>query len=210
MQKSFELHPKDIIRIRVFCEDELMRYQYREDKAVQIAALLLQKEGGSMNYTKLIKLMYVVEQQSIIRWGTPATYDQCYSLPNGPILSHTLDCINGTTYAEDVSEQWHRYIEKLGKYEVRLLDNPGIDSLSRAEIKLIDEVYGDLGHKDYKELIRWSHDKKNVPEWEDPDGSRLPILLNKILEESGYSPEEVEQTIQELNGIEEAIAYFAA
>ena len=187
-----------------------MRYQYRDDKAVQIAALLLKKENSLMNYTKLIKLMYVIERQSIIRWGTPATYDQCYSLPNGPILSRTLDCINGTTYAEDISDQWNRYVKKYEQYKVRLLDDPGVDSLSRAEIKLIDEIYAQLGDKDYEELIDWSHKPENVPEWEDPDGGRLPILLNEILGKSGYSSEEAEQAIQELKSIEEAITYFAA
>lgn len=186
-----------------------MRYRYREDKAVQIAALLLQKEGGLMNYTKLIKLMYRVEQQSLIRWGTPATYDQCYSLPNGPILSHTLDCINGTTYAEDISREWNRYIQKSGKYDVCLVANPGFDSLSRAEIKLIDEIYAELGDKNYQDLIEWSHQPENVPEWEDPNGSRLPILLHTILEKAGYSKEEAVQTIQALDEIEDAIAAFA-
>ena len=186
-----------------------MRYRYREDKAVQIAAFFIQQEGGSMNYTKLIKLMYVTEQQSIIRWGTPALYDQCYSLPNGPVLSHTLDCIHGTTYTENRPEQWSHYIEKYGKYEVRLLAHPDIDSLSRAELKLIKEIYGGLGHKNYRELIAWSHNPDNVPEWQDPEGSRLPISLNQILEGSGYSREDAAEAIQELNDIEEAIAYFA-
>lgn len=186
-----------------------MKSQYREDKAAQIASLLIQKEGGLMNYTKLIKLMYVIERESIIRWGVPAVHDQCYSLPNGPILSHTLDSISGTTYSSDISETWEHWIAKQGKYDVRLVQKPDTDSLSRAEIKLIDEVYDQLGDKNYKDLIEWSHQPENVPEWEDPNGSRLPILFSTILKKAGYSEEEAELAARELESIEEAINYFA-
>jgi len=183
---------------------------YRTDKALQIAALLLQKEGGVINYTKLIKLMYVIERESILRWGSPTIGDDCYSLPNGPILSHTLDCINGTTYLSHVDEVWDRYIVRVGKYDVKLKKQPELNCLSRAELKLVDEIYEKLGNKSYQELINWSHDPENIPEWEDPEGSRLPISFRGILEKGGYSPEEVEQTLEELDSIEAATNYFAA
>jgi len=184
--------------------------RYRTDKAIQIATLLLQKEGGTINYTKLIKLMYVIERESILRWGSPTIGDDCYSLPNGPILSHTLDCINGTTYLSHVDKVWDQYIVKVGKYDVTLQKRPELNCLSRAELRLVDEIYEKLGNKSYQELIDWSHDPKNVPEWEDPEGSRLPISIKTILEKGGYSPEEVEQTLAEFDSMEAAKNYFAA
>jgi uncharacterized phage-associated protein len=186
-----------------------MILRYRTEKAVQIAGLLLQKEGGIINYTKLIKLMYVIERESIVRWGAPIIGDDCYSLPNGPILSHTLDCINGTTYLSHVDQIWDQYIVKAGKYEIKLRKSPELNCLSRAELKLVDEVYEKLGAKSYQELIDWSHDPSNIPEWEDPEGSRLPIRFEVILEKGGYSTEEVKQALEELDSIEAAKNYFS-
>ncbi len=186
---------------------------FRGDKAAQIAVLLLKKEGGLINYTKLIKLMYVIERESILRWGSPTIGDDCYSLPNGPILSHTLDCISGTTYSDHVNEVWDKYIVNIGKYDVGLSpegkDLPELNCLSRAELKLVDEVYEKLGNKDYKELIKWSHDPNNIPEWENPRSSRLPISFRAILEKGGYSPDAVKHTLEEFDSIEAAKIYFA-
>jgi hypothetical protein len=188
-----------------------MKARYREDKAVQIAALLLEKECECMNYTKLIKLMYVIEQRSIINRGIPVTFDNLYSLPNGPILSSTLDNINGQTYASD-SSLWSQFIVKSKRdpYAVELIKNPGIGKLSRAEIALINEVYQELGYMTYRQLIDWVHDPQNIPEWQDPDGSSIPIKIQDILSKAGYSEDEIQELVDELKSIEAASEYFVA
>ena len=71
-----------------------MRAQFREDKATQAAARLLRHAGGRMEYLKLIKLLYLAERESLVTLGSPLTYDACWSLPYGPILSATLDRVN--------------------------------------------------------------------------------------------------------------------
>ncbi|MEM8642615.1 MAG: Panacea domain-containing protein [Cyanobacteria bacterium P01_G01_bin.54] len=169
-----------------------MKARYKEDKAVQIAALLLEKEGNKMNYTKLIKLMYVVERRSLIKRGVPITFDNLYSLDNGPILSLTLDNINGQTYSQE-STLWSQFISKLEqeKYSVYLIKSPGIGKLSRAEVKLVNEVYEELGHMTYGQLISWSHNPRNIPEWQDPNGSSIPIKLCDILGSEGYSDDAI-------------------
>jgi len=186
-----------------------MKARYREEKAVQVAALLLEKEGGSMNYTKLIKLMYVIEQRSIINRGLPVIFDNLYSLPNGPILSSTLNNINGQTYSSG-SKLWNQFIVKSERdqYAVNLIQKPGIGKLSRAEITLIDAAYQELGHMTYNQLIEWVHDPVNVPEWQDPNGSSIPIKIEDILSKAGYSDDYTVNLLDELKSLEVASEYF--
>jgi len=188
-----------------------MKARYREDKAVQIAALLIKKEGGIMNYTKLIKLMYVIERRSIINRGMPITFDNLYSLPNGPVLSSTLNNINGQTYSPG-SSFWCQFISKSqqDEYMVILIKAPGIDQLSRAEVALVNMVYQELGHMTYSQLIDWSHEPSNVPEWQDPKGSSIPIKINDILSHEDYSDDDIAELLDELASLEAASEYFAA
>ncbi len=126
---------------------------------------------------KLIKLLYFVDREALIRWGRPITFDWYYSLPHGPILSFTLNLINedpepnGPTY-------WHNFISERRVHEVELLRDPPMDQLSDAEKALISEMFERLGHMDQWELRDLSH---KLPEWRDPQGSRLSIEIGEIL-----------------------------
>lgn len=50
-------------------------YRFDEMKATQAAALFLELAGGRENYTKLIKLLYLLDREALIRQGhrSPAT-----------------------------------------------------------------------------------------------------------------------------------------
>jgi hypothetical protein len=71
-----------------------MQLTYREPKAAQAAALLLQRAGGTMNHMKLIKLLYLADRRALVQWGRPITFDYYVSMPHGPVLSFTLDRLN--------------------------------------------------------------------------------------------------------------------
>ncbi|GFE72321.1 Panacea domain-containing protein [Chroococcus sp. FPU101] len=151
-----------------------------------------------MNYTKLIKLMYIIEREAISRWGLPVIYDDYYSLNCGPILSNTLDNITGNSYYRQPSADWERYIIPDGRFNVRLETERKVGKLNRAEVKLIDEIYERFGGMTWEDLIDWTHDQKNVPEWENPKGSRLPIEIKTILMQSGFQEDEINEILEEI------------
>lgn len=186
-----------------------MRSPYRQDKAAEVASLLLKREGGKINYTKLIKLMYIIERESILRWGYPVTCDDYYSLDNGPILSHTLDNITGNTYLKYPSPEWENCIVRQG-YDVVLKCDTPVRKLNRAEVKLVNEIYDRYGHMTYGQLIEWVHNKNNVPEWQDPEGSRLPIKLKTILRQGNYPEEDIDIILEELQHSQAVREVFAA
>jgi uncharacterized phage-associated protein len=163
---------------------------YREDKATQAAAFLLARHGGRMNHMKLIKLLYLVDREALLRWGRPVTFDWYYSLQHGPILSFTLNRINEDPEPANPT-YWHRFISERRVHEVELLRDAPVDELSPAEVALLNDVFERLGHLTQWDLRDLSH---SLPEWRDPQGSRLPIEVGDILR-AGRIPADQAQEI---------------
>jgi uncharacterized phage-associated protein len=69
---------------------------FESRKAAQISAYFADKEGGSIEKLKLIKLIYLAEREFVKRHGLPMLYDEFFSLKDGPVCSSTLNGINGS------------------------------------------------------------------------------------------------------------------
>lgn len=169
--------------------------RYCEKKATQAAARLLDKEGGRMSHMKLIKLLYLADRKALLSWGRPITFDWYFSLPHGPVLSFTLDKIN-TERAPAEESYWHTYISERQGHDVALLCAAPIDHLSPAEEAVLDEIYKEFGHLDQWQLRDYSH---RLPEWMDPQGSRLPITVRDILAAEGFSEHDIDDVEDALN-----------
>lgn len=166
-----------------------MRLRYREDKTTQAAARLLERAGGRMNHMKLIKLLYLAERRALIQWGRPITFDWYFSLPHGPVLSFTLNKINESLDPAATS-YWHRYVSERSGNEVQLRERAPNDQLSPAEEKLLDEIWRQFGGMNEWQLRDYTH---TLPEWRDPQGSRLPIEIRDILLGEGMSEDDVKE-----------------
>ena len=81
--------------------------KYKEEKATQVAALLLSLNDGSMNLLKFIKIMYNIEREALKRWASPVTFDSACSMKDGQVLSETYD----NTKPDKIREYWGDYIE---------------------------------------------------------------------------------------------------
>jgi uncharacterized phage-associated protein len=183
-----------------------MSLRFREAKTTQAAARLLTLRGGRMNYMKLLKLLYIVEREALLTWGRPVTADRCVSLPKGPILSQTLNLINeGPT--PDTPSTWAEHISQPENYDVRLLSPVGDDELSEAEKALIDDVFRRYGAMKRWVLVDLVH---TFPEWQDPDGSALPITYRDILKAGGKSELEIAAILQDIDAVAQADALLPA
>jgi uncharacterized phage-associated protein len=181
---------------------------FDESKATQVAAAVIRKRGGRIHYLKLIKLLYLIDREALLRWGVPVTTDRYVSMDHGPVLSNIYRLI-----VEDKPKPvWAKYISQpLGDYEVELLSNePATDRLSRAEESLIAEIYDQYGYRNRWDLVENVMHK--LPEWTDPHGSSISINIRQILEAQGENPEEITAVLRELRAIEsaeEALSYSA-
>jgi uncharacterized phage-associated protein len=135
---------------------EAVRIKFNEAKATQAAALLLKLRGGEMSYMKLIKLLYIVDRQALLRWGRPVTTDCYVSMDRGPVLSQTLDLITEGV-APNQTSIWAEHISQPENYKVHLRKEAGTEELSDAETALIDEVFHRFGAMNRWELVDLAH-----------------------------------------------------
>ena len=150
-----------------------------ERKVAQVAAHLLCLRGGKMSHLKLMKLMYLADRECYKLYGRSITGDRAVSMDNGPVLSQTLNLMDGE--ARYASNGWDTLISAKSNHELtlkRALERSDMDELSRAEVEILDSVYSTYGRMGRWELVDLTH---QLPEWVNPDGSSLPIATQDIL-----------------------------
>ncbi len=150
-----------------------------------------------MHYIKLVKLLYLLDREALLRWGRPVTTDRYASMPKGPVVSQILNLIREEPEPGE-GLFWQRYISRPDGYEVELLEQPPDDELSRSESDLIQEIFTRYGRLDRWTLVRLTHD---LPEWKDPEGSSLPIEYRDILHAGQKTPEEIEAIMAEIQNL---------
>lgn len=172
-----------------------MHLQFNEGKATQVAALLLRLRGEPMSYMKLIKLMYLVDREALLRWGRSVSTDTYVSMNRGPVLSRTYDLISDGVQPGGQSV-WAESISAPQNYEVSLLKDVPTDELSRVERDLIGEVFAHYGRMGRWEIVEWMH--ANLPEWTNPEGTSVPIEVRDILRAGKKSEVEIAAIEDEL------------
>ena len=175
----------------------MLRLPFNEEKATQAAARFLSANSNRLPYLKLIKLLYFLDREALLRWGRPVTTDRFVAMPHGPVVSQIYNLICDGPEPVRAS-RWHASITKDG-YDVFLSDpTVATDELSRVELRLIDEIankYAGLSKWQVRDL---SHD---LPEWADPQGSSFPIEYEDILRAEGRTEHDVRVIIGELENL---------
>lgn len=178
---------------------------FNEMKTAQAAAYFLYKANGLMPHLKLMKLLYLADRLSWLEQDVGISGDDYYSLPYGPVLSKTLDLIQGNrlTAAKTVWEEW---ISDKADHHVSLakvIDNADadfFDHLSLCDKAILDRTFQQYGHFDKFALAALTHDPAYVPEWEMPSGNMRskPIKLETLLSHLGKSPAQIQQILQDI------------
>ena len=158
---------------------------YNVKKAAQTIAYLALKNGGKpLPVLTAVKLVYLADRESIARHGFPIQEEVRVSMKHGPVNSKTYSYINGEE--ETGAAEWAEYLRDREDHMLALantdLSPADLDELSDADLAALDAVWDEFGHWDRWALVRWTHDPKNLPEWEDPGPSSIPIPLNRIMQ----------------------------
>lgn len=163
---------------------------FDERRAAQAASYLLFRSGGSMPLLKLIKLIYLAERLSLQRYGEPLTGDKLVSMDHGPVLSRVYNHMNGSV--RSAPGGWDSWISDRAGHMVALrepnsINDPSEDllALSDSDLEVLAEVWGEFGHWDRWDLVRYTHE--HLPEWQNPNGSSLPISYASLFNALGYS-----------------------
>ncbi len=174
----------------------VVKFPFNEAKATEAAAHLLKLRCAPMSYVKLVKLLYLVDREALLRFGRPVTTDRYVLTDMGPALSQVNDLITVGSIAPSI---WSQYISGLqGRLEVELRQEAPQAELSATETELIESIFAQFGEKTQWELIEYS---KKLPEWHDPQGTKIPLEYTDILRAGGKSPAEVHEIISELESL---------
>lgn len=162
---------------------------FNERKVAQMAAYLLAKDGGCYAHLKLMKLLYLADREALNQFGFQLTGDDIKSLPHGPVLSQTLDLINGIVPSQP--NGWDAWVSDEKNYEVALkqkFTRSDLDELSDSDIDVLDTVWQQFGHMSKYQIRDYTHD--HCPEWIDPNGSSTPIPKIRIFKALGKTDSE--------------------
>lgn len=176
---------------------------FDERKAAQAAAFLLHKAGGRLPLLKLMKLLYLSERESLQKYGDTITGDTFVSMPNGPVLSMTLNFING--FAKSSNGGWDSWVADRSEHVVELRDKSMVRSpeddllaLSDTDLDCLGDVWENFGHWDRWKLVEYTHSDA-CPEWKNPGNSSRPIPTARLLKALGYAPVQVEALTKRLH-----------
>ncbi len=175
-----------------------------------MAAFFAGKEGGAINILKLIKLLYLSDRLSFERYDAPISWDHFVSMDHGPVLTVTLNLINGSV-SRVASEIWEQWIRDRENYNVSLAiagcSRDNLNQLSNAEIEVLEEIWQRFGSFDQWQLVEYTH--QNCPEWQDPDGSSIPIRYEDIFKALGRSAVDASSDSNRLNELHDIDKAFA-
>ena len=165
---------------------------FSERKVTEAAGYLLRLSRGRQFHMKLLKLLYIADRRALANWGFFLSADSHVSMEYGPVLSNTYNLIKG----QRKGEFWQSHISSRAQNEVHLLKDTSTDTLSRAEERLLDEVFAEFGDVETFELSEMTHSQ--FPEWRDPGKSRIPISPREILQAQNVPDEEIRDILQDL------------
>ena len=160
---------------------------FNERKVAQMAAYLLAKGERRMAHLKLMKLLYLADRRSMDVYGFPISGDRVVAMPHGPVLSMTLNLIDGDV--ESCEDGWESWISDKANHQVALKRTPSpelLDELSVADLGALDAVWNEFGHMTQWAIRDYTHD--HCPEWKDPNGSSVAIPFEDIFGALGKTP----------------------
>jgi uncharacterized phage-associated protein len=176
------------------------------EKLIQTCSYLIKKHGFKMNYTKLIKLLYLADKESLDVTNKSITGDSYVSMKNGPVLSRLYDLIRNKHGDREEQMLWNSRFTKDGFSLVAVTDRIPDGELSDFEKDVLDSVGERFKNSSFGDMIDYVH--KNCPEWKDPHGSAVAISMEDILKGMEKSKEDIDYRLKEKESFEEEDRIF--
>lgn len=182
---------------------------FNERKIAQIAAFFLRKtSAGRMSHLKLMKLLYLSEREGVRHLGYSLSGDRWVSMPHGPVLSMTLNLMDGDVESEN--DGWESWISDKEDHELSLrrdVTPEAFDELSPAECDVLEAVWQQFGGLDKWAIRNWTH--AHCSEWRDPHGSSEPITPGALADALGFAPEAAQELVTRIESDQAVDRLFA-
>jgi len=119
------------------------------------------KKSGEIYLTRLLKILYLIDEKSVQEIGVPVTPFEYRVAENGPMiveLWHDLKSKNSFSHfiSVDFSAQYEGY-----RIKAKSTNDTNLNRFSEYELELIDEIL--MKYRDYstEELIEFIHEKES-------------------------------------------------
>jgi uncharacterized phage-associated protein len=182
---------------------------FNERKAAQMAAFFLgQGPEARMSHLKLMKLLYLADREAVRTFGLPISGDKPVSMPHGPVLSMTLNLMDGDI--ESRPGGWEEWISDKENHELSLRKSfalQDLDELSKAELSVLETVWKQFGAMGKWEIRDWTH--QHCPEWKDPRGSSYPIAFQSLARAVGFDEASANELASHIEAEQEIDRLFA-
>ena len=151
-------------------------FLYDRDKATEAILWLLHKHGGTLSKLKLVKLLFWVDKEHLIRYGRPIVGGQYYAMPHGPASSELLNHIN-----EAAHKGFCPFI--LENNLVLSQTSADKDELSESDIEVLNAINQRYGSFSWWTLRNLSHLlAEYINSWRrKPEGSRRHPIAYEAL-----------------------------
>ena len=178
------------------------------EKLVQATGYLLKKYNNRrLNYTKLIKELYLADRAAIAASNSSITGDSFFCMKHGPVLGNVYSLIKGK-YREPEQSYWNVRFSVDGNELLANFDQFPEGKLSKAEKEILDRIDGQYYQKTFGQMIDIVHEI--CPEWKDPGNTSVPLKLEDILTALQRTPEEIEWILEEAAAFEAEDRIFSS
>lgn len=190
----------------------MFKHLFNEKKAAQSAAYFLLSAQEAMPIIKLMKLLYLAERRSYEKYGQPIVGDRLVSMPHGPVLSQTLNHLNGLM--PSINGGWDSWISDRAEHLVvlapQVMEKSKSDllELSDADAEILAETWDQFGHMSEWQLRDYTH--AHCPEWKDPDGSMIPMKFEELFHALNFTTDQTREYVSLLKEQNNINAAFAA
>jgi uncharacterized phage-associated protein len=179
------------------------------EKLVQATGYLLKKyDNRRLNYTKLIKELYLADREAINEINASITGDSYVSMKHGPVLSNLYNLIRGKSIDKEAQAYWDCRFSTDGTDLLANFDQYPIGKMSRGEMAILDNIDGQFHQKGYGEMIDYVHAK--CPEWKSPGNTSIPIDFEDILRALGRTKQEIDWIMEDRQAFKEEEKTFAS
>jgi hypothetical protein len=177
-----------------------VRFVFDIRKAISATAYVCQLNGGKLDVLKAIKTIYLAERRALLEWHRPITGDSFFSMDNGPIVSRIYDLICARIGGPEM-DAWKTVFCPRSGDVIELKKLPDFKPLSRREKAALEDANARLRHLSIGQVIDLVH---ALPEWQNPNGSSIPIDPKSIFFHENFGEGEVKEIEREIAGFQSA------
>ena len=139
-----------------YAQNGMVSFTFKPRKFASVVAYLAARRPG-ITKKVLCKIIYFADKEHLLRYGRPITGDHYYALEQGPVPTRGLDAINAKNKHPEDDAAVAQYGRLRGWTFEWNGQPPDLKALSKSDIKVLDEVFGRIGHLAAWELEELSH-----------------------------------------------------